>query len=152
MTPKLSTLVINLQVSTTLFMTGLIWFVQVVHYPLFTEVGPERFAEYHSAHLRTTSAVVVPAMLLEALTAILLVLKAPGAQLKRGFAAGLLILLLIWAVTFFVSVPIHDDLALRYDIVMIDRLVNTNWLRTAGWSVRAVLVVVLSRHCRSQQS
>jgi hypothetical protein len=31
-------------VASTLFMTGLSWFVQVVHYPLFAAVGPDAFA------------------------------------------------------------------------------------------------------------
>lgn len=34
----------------TLWMTGLIWFVQVVHYPLFALVGSTGFAAYESAH------------------------------------------------------------------------------------------------------
>ena len=32
----------------TWFMAGLHWFVQVVHYPLFADVGTERFIAYHA--------------------------------------------------------------------------------------------------------
>ena len=33
----------------TWFMTGVIWFVQVVHYPLMARVGAEGFAAYERA-------------------------------------------------------------------------------------------------------
>ena len=45
--------------ASTLFMTGLIWFVQVVHYPLFSEVEPGDFLRYHAAHPRRTTRVVL---------------------------------------------------------------------------------------------
>jgi hypothetical protein len=31
----------------TLYMTGLIWFVQLVHYPLFAQVGRHAHLSYH---------------------------------------------------------------------------------------------------------
>jgi hypothetical protein len=37
-------------VGATLFMVGVIWFVQVVHYPLFSRVGLEKFSLYSEAH------------------------------------------------------------------------------------------------------
>ena len=40
--------------ASTLFMVRLAWFVDVVHYPLFAEVGEERFARYHEQHKRRT--------------------------------------------------------------------------------------------------
>ena len=35
--------------SATLFMVSVIWFVQMVHYPLFARVGQEKFALYSGA-------------------------------------------------------------------------------------------------------
>jgi hypothetical protein len=49
----------------TLFMVGVIWFVQVVHYPLFSRVGSEKFSLYPKAHSRLTTYVVGPPMLVE---------------------------------------------------------------------------------------
>ena len=53
-------------VAATLFMVGVIWFVQVVHHPLFSRVGPEKFSLYSEAHSRLTTYVVGPPMLVEA--------------------------------------------------------------------------------------
>ena len=58
-------------------MTGLIWFVQVVHYPLLARVGAASFVEYERAHVRRTTWVVAPAMLVEAATAIVLPFVSP---------------------------------------------------------------------------
>jgi hypothetical protein len=125
----------------TLFMTGLIWFVQVVHYPLMARVGEDRFVDYETAHTRRTGWVVGPPMLLELLTAIALtVIAAEGQRLLRGFA--LLLLLLIWAITAFVQVPQHRRLAQGYDAQLQRQLVNGNWLRVLLWSLRALLIVI----------
>jgi hypothetical protein len=61
----------------TLFMVGVIWFVQVVHYPLFARVGTPDFSTYSIRHTRLTGLVVGPAMLLEAATAVALVVWTP---------------------------------------------------------------------------
>lgn len=59
--------------ATTLIMVGIIWFVQVVHYPLFSQVGTAGFSAYSDAHSRLTTYVVGPPMLVQAASAILLV-------------------------------------------------------------------------------
>ena len=46
-------------------MVGVIWVVQLVHYPLFAQVGETSFVSYHQAHVRLISYIVMPAMLLE---------------------------------------------------------------------------------------
>ena len=56
-------------------MTGLIWFVQIVHYPLFLRVGADAFRTFSAEHQRRTTRVVAPLMLLEIATATGLVLR-----------------------------------------------------------------------------
>lgn len=51
--------------ASTLAMTGVIWFVQVVHYPLFAAVGRKGFAAFEASHRRLTTWVVAPLMLVE---------------------------------------------------------------------------------------
>jgi hypothetical protein len=43
-------LVLLVHVFSTLSMVGLIWFVQIVHYPLFKMVGDDGFSEYERCH------------------------------------------------------------------------------------------------------
>ena len=44
----------------TLYMTGLIWFVQVVHYPLMGLTGKAEFSAYEQRHTLLTTWVVAP--------------------------------------------------------------------------------------------
>ena len=50
-------------VAATLVMVGVIWFVQIVHYPLFSQVSEAAFNLYEAQHTRLTTYVVAPAML-----------------------------------------------------------------------------------------
>ncbi|MBL8726100.1 MAG: hypothetical protein JNK49_18790 [Planctomycetes bacterium] len=124
----------------TLFMTGLIWFVQVVHYPLLAAVGAAEFVAYERAHCRRTSFVVMPAMLMELGLAVWLWWQAPAGQVVTT-TLGLGLLGLVWASTFALQVPCHQRLEQSCDAATVRRLVRTNWLRTAGWSARSGLAV-----------
>jgi fatty acid desaturase len=126
-----------LLVFSTLFMTGLIWFVQVVHYPLFGKVGQEVFSYYENVHKTLTTAIVAPVMLIELATSIaLLFLLGP---FQKSFIVGNLVLLaVIWLSTAFIQVPLHGKLSGGFDLIQHQRLVDTNWIRTISWTIRSI--------------
>ena len=123
----------------TWFMVGLIWFVQVVHYPLFTGVGEQGWAEYSRRHQRLTTLVVGPVMLCELATCAMLLATRPGPLT----ITGAVLLALVWASTFFVQVPLHGRLGKGHDAAVMRRLVATNWVRTALWSARGLVALAL---------
>lgn len=125
----------------TLFMVGVIWMVQVVHYPLFAKVGLEGFRSYAASHNLLISFIVMPAMLLEAGSALLLVLQRPSFVTFGEALVGLLLVGVAWGGTFFLSVPQHNILAQGFDLSAHQRLVATNWIRTAAWTLRGGLVL-----------
>lgn len=131
----------------TLYMVGLIWMVQVVHYPLFDGVGAAEFAAYEARHTRGMTGIVLPPMVIELITAIALVALRPGASVDQFVVpgwmlwVGLGLVLFLWAVTFAVSVPQHAKLASGFDAKAYRLLVDTNWLRTVAWTLRGGLVV-----------
>jgi hypothetical protein len=132
-----------LNAAATLFMTGLIWFVQVVHYPLFASVGAAGFSAYSSSHQRRTTLVVAPAMLLEAIAAAWLAwVVPPGVPAWMAWSA-LAVLGAIWLSTALLQMPLHRQLAAGRDPRAIRRLVLGNWFRTAAWSLRAVLAIAM---------
>lgn len=124
------------------FLTGLIWYVQVVQYPQLADVGAGAFRAYHARHRDRTAWVVGPPMVVELGCAGLFVLVRPaGFPAPLAWAAAVLVLV-VWAATFFVSVPLHAQLASGGDDrTLIVRLVRTNWLRTAAWTVRFGLLL-----------
>jgi hypothetical protein len=136
-------LLLVLNVASTLAMTGLIWFVQVVHYPLYAEVGAEGFLRYEALHATRTGWVVAPLMFLEMATAGLLLV--PSLRLiwittgSCWIAAGLVGV--IWLSTAVLQAPIHSRLAQGYDAALLSRLVWTNWIRTAAWTARSAIVM-----------
>jgi hypothetical protein len=122
-------------------MVGVIWFVQIVHYPLFARVGKDEFPRYEREHCRVTSYVVIPFMLIELATAVGLLWQRPPAVGPGGVWLGLGLLAAIWIVTFTVQVPQHNALINSYDGLVQQRLVWGNWLRTVAWSGRGILVL-----------
>jgi hypothetical protein len=131
------------QLASTLPLVGLIWFVQIVAYPLFAQVGPAEFARYHAAHSSLITMVVGPLMLVELVAAIAWAVDG-GADTSRPVAwAGLLLVLVAWGVTAFVSVPQHAVLGRGFDVQAHATLVTTNWLRTLAWSARGALLLGL---------
>ncbi|HEX9001355.1 MAG TPA: hypothetical protein VGB07_15725 [Blastocatellia bacterium] len=127
----------------TLMMTGLIWFVQIVHYPLFGQVGKSGFALYEASHSSLTTLVVMPLMLIELLTAFLLVAQKPVDASAFWLVAGLLLIGVIWLATFFLSVPQHNILSRGFDEQAHRTLVLTNWIRTVAWSARSLILLFL---------
>ena len=127
--------------SATLIMVGVIWFVQVVHYPLFASVGADAFVAYENANTRLTGYVVGPPMVIEGVTALWLVF-APPTGLDRWVAfVALGVLGVITLATVAFSVPAHSQLSSGWDAAPAERLVTTNWIRTVGWTLRGGLAL-----------
>ena len=125
----------------TLIMVGVIWIVQVVHYPLFDQVGEATFRGYHADHNVLITYIVLPMMLLEAGTAALFILQRPSYISPAEAWIGLILVGIAWGTTFFMSVPQHGALAAGFNQQAYETLVNTNWFRTIAWSLRGVLVL-----------
>lgn len=132
-------LLLAIHVAATLFMTGVIWFVQIVHYPLFGQVPREAFASYAEMHAKRTTWVVGPVMSVELITAVVLLARDASA----AHIAGMALVGIIWLSTALVQVPQHERLRRAFDKRVHAALVQGNWIRTVAWSARAVLVLWL---------
>jgi len=127
----------------TTVMTGVIWFVQVVHYPLFAAVGVAESPSYAVENQRRTSFVVGAPMAVEGVSALWIV-GAPPEGLSRVWPfVGLVVLGVVLASTVLLQVPQHAALAEAFDGSRVRRLVRSNWVRTVGWSARCAIAVGL---------
>jgi hypothetical protein len=134
-------LVVILHAAATFFMCGLIWFVQIVHYPLFECVPKAHFADYEKANTHSTGWVVIPPMLVELLTGIMVIWNRP-AFVPLGLAwAGFALLMMIWLSTAVWQAPKHRSLLSGFDEQIHRSLVTTNWVRTIGWTARSLFMV-----------
>ncbi|HEU0077488.1 MAG TPA: hypothetical protein VFQ76_07545 [Longimicrobiaceae bacterium] len=135
--------VLLLNVASTGVMIGVIWLVQVVHYPLFGGVGRDGWTGYAAAHGRRTTWVVGPPMLVELATGIALVLRPPQGIPPAALWAGLALIAVAWASTALLQVPRHRVLGAGWDAAAHRSLVAGNWLRTAAWTLRGVLLLLV---------
>jgi hypothetical protein len=120
------------------YLTGLIWVIQLVTYPALMLVGKTEFARYHAAHTRGMGWVVGAPMVAELALASWLAWTAYAAWGAGAALGQLALVLVVWAVTFFIAVPFHNRLeADGYNYIALDGLVRTNWLRTLAWTARA---------------
>ena len=124
-------------------MIGVIWLVQLVHYPLMGFVEEARFSEFERSHRERIIWIVAPAMLIEGATGAWLSTSMPN-DWRRGLVRfGLVLLGVIWISTLFIQIPLHDALQTNFLASDLDRLVATNWIRTIAWSLRGALCVYL---------
>lgn len=132
-----------LHLASTFYMVGLIWFVQVVHYPLFAAVGEDKFVAYEEHHQRLTTWVVGPGMLVELVSGVLLALTAADSRSAMILWISLGLLAIIWLSTALIQIPCHRQLSTGFNASAHRRLVRSNWLRTVVWTGRGVLILML---------
>ncbi|MEM9354438.1 MAG: hypothetical protein AAGA92_15640 [Planctomycetota bacterium] len=137
----MNNLILLSHAAATLAMVGVVWFVQVVHYPLFTRVGRGEFRRYEIDHQRLTTFVVGPLMLIELATGLLLAFRLGGGPLQIAAWGGLALLAAIWTMTYLLQIPQHAALIIDYNPATIRNLVRGNWARTIAWTARGLVVL-----------
>jgi hypothetical protein len=126
--------------STSIFLCGLIWVIQLVHYPSFHFVEESRFIEFQAFHTRRIDYIVMPLMSIELGTSAAMWWFSNYMELT---SFGFYVVLLIWIATGLFSVPNHNKLEKAKDTAAIQALVNTNWIRTILWTMKAALSVLI---------
>jgi hypothetical protein len=135
-------LIFEIHAALTWILVGLIWVIQVVHYPLFGAVAEEAFKAYHLRHTTQITWIAGPLMVAELGTAAFL-LFAGGTDF--WLRASIFPLLFTWGCTGWVQIPLHERLSHGYDVQAHRRLVRTNWLRTVAWTLRGVCLLMIER-------
>jgi len=135
--------ILLIHAAATLFMVGVIWFVQIVHYPLFALANHERFTEYARRNQRLTTCLLALPMVVELVTAIILAGSYAADQGRSLAWTGLALLALIWISTVAVQLPQHRRLSRGFDADVQRRLVYSNWPRTAAWTARGIIAMAM---------
>ena len=131
-------LIFIIHLFTSLLMTGLCWFVQIVHYPLFHQIKLEEFSNYERKNV-VTGFITVPLMTIELATGLYLLWANPSFI----YLLNVGLLGLIGLSTVFYQVPIHLKLIKDPSIALINKLILTNWIRTISWAIRLILLALL---------
>ena len=120
-----------------IWMTAVIWLVQVLIYPNFKFIPESEFEGFHKRHCDRISYLVAP-------------------MFGQGFFSGLILwqgprtvewvfhfvaITSIFIITAVRSAPAHSKLAHRKDLPTVDHLIRWNWTRTLIWSAELILVL-----------
>ena len=118
----------------TSIMTGVIWVIQIVHYPSFHFIEKELYTAFQKFHMNKISIIVIPIMLAELITGMMLFLDKSS---KSPFLIiSFVILVLIWLITGVFFSKAHNELMTGYQELVVNQLVVMNWIRTLLWTLR----------------
>jgi hypothetical protein len=122
-------------------LAGLIWTIQLVHYPLFALVSSADWPRYGDEHRRRITWLAAPLMLSSVGVALALAIG-DGSGLSvvnAGLAIGVFVL------TGLVFAPLHGRLEHAASERALRVLVRANWLRTLAWTAQVACAVALVR-------
>lgn len=126
-------IILLIQVITTWLMLGIFWFIQLIHYPLFSRIK-ENFVQYERGNLKRTAAFIPPIMVIDIVTNVMALIFADKSLYIALISAALVLNILTWLTTFLFQMQIHQKLSVQYSKQVVSRLVGTNWIRTILWT------------------
>ena len=120
-------------------MIGVSLITHFVTYPSFKLIKSSLFPEFHKSYTNKMLLIVAPVMILELISSLFLVIFDVS---DNNTEIGLLIsLILIWFLTFFIIVPIHNKLTVNYNKDLNQKLIKYNGLRTIFWIIKLILFI-----------
>ena len=130
---------IYISLFSNLIMVGVSLITHFVTYPSFRLIKSSLFSEFHKSYTNKMLFIVAPVMILELISSLFLVIFDVS---DNNTEIGLLIsLLLIWFLTFFIIVPIHNKLTVNYNKDLNQKLIKYNGLRTMLWIIKLILFI-----------
>ena len=120
-------------------MVGVSLITHFVTYPSFKLIKSSIFSEFHKSYTNKMLFIVAPVMILELISSLLLVIFDMNDN-NTGIVL-LITLMLIWFLTFFTIVPIHNKLTVNYNKDLNQKLIKYNGLRTILWIIKLMLFV-----------
>ncbi len=124
--------------TSTSIMVGVIWVIQLVHYPSFKYVNESDYIIFQKYHMSNISYIVFPVMLTELITALLIF---SSGEKSFFFMLSLICLFLIWVITVVLFTKFHNILQKGKDLKMIEKMIKANWMRTLLWTLRLIMIL-----------
>lgn len=118
---------------------GLILVIHFVHYKSFYFISDKEFIDFHTFHTRSISYLVIPLMIIEASTSIMICFFYYGLLPL----INLILVLSIWIVTFLLQVPCHNKLSSGKSETTIKKLIDTNTIRVYLWLFKTISILLI---------
>ena len=126
----------NLIISSVL--TAVILITQIVNYPIFKHVQHD-FPAFHQNYVKRIGFIVAPIMILEFLIVSTMLIQDFDNTLIQLIS---ILVFIIWLSTFFIQVPIHNQLSLG-NKTNLNLLIYSNWMRTICWILKLAISIII---------
>lgn len=135
----------------TWVMIGLVFFVQVVYYPLYKRLKG-KLTVYDEDDIKHMGFLVAPVYFFEFISAIVLVFyKYSDLVYKILSGVNLLLLISIWIVSYILQVRRFGERTVLFLDKMHNFLLTSNWYRTGVWLLRGFIVLAMLLFTESQR-
>ena len=122
-----------------IFLIGISLITQFVTYPSFQSINPEIFSNFHKIYTQKMLFIVGPIMTIEFLSVLVLLFI----NIDFHFLVQFIFVFLIWILTFFLIVPIHNELEKHYNKSLNNKLIKLNGYRTFLWFVKFIFLLII---------
>ncbi len=129
-----------IQIVTSFSMLGIIWFIQLIHYPLLNKIK-EGLSQYEKAHLKRAAFFIGPLLAIDLVVSIFLVSFETRSILIRLATCNLIFNIFYWIWTFLFQIQHHQKLSVGFSRLSIRKLVLHNWVRTLLWTIKCTALL-----------
>ena len=94
---------------------------------------------FHKEYVKRIGFVVAPLMIIELIIVLIMLFYNYEDNLIK--ITGVLTLI-IWSSTFFIQVPIHNEIK-NSKYINLENLIKSNWIRTISWLIKLTVAIVI---------
>ncbi|MDP4240210.1 MAG: hypothetical protein Q8904_12140 [Bacteroidota bacterium] len=126
---------------TSVLMTSIVSFIQLIQYPLLNHVSSFDFGCYFKKYVTRISWIIYPVMILEILFAFWLAFLPLHSKLQLPVLITYLLLALVAINTFLFQVPMIQKLRFSFDKKLVSKIRLFNWVRFFSSVLRTILLL-----------
>ena len=126
--------ILQINIFSNIYLIAISIMVQFIIYPSFKNYSESKFKSFHSGYTKKMFFIVGPFMIIELISSLYLLNIS-------SFLAPTILVVLIWASTFFLIVPIHNSLNISFDLIKHKKLIRLNFVRSSLWVLKLFLIL-----------
>lgn len=135
-------LILIFQILSCVSLLGLLWFIQLIHYPLLNRIK-EGFVQYERESLKRATYLTGPLMVFDFVLSLFLIAY-ENTDILIFFACIHLVLgILYWLWTFLFQLQRHQKLTVGYSKKALGKLITSSWFRLIIWTIKSLVLLVI---------
>lgn len=139
----METIFLLLNLISTLLIAGVLWFIQLVHFPLINEMPAKNMVNNGYYHMQKILGIINLLFIIDFITIVFLLLLVNSDLSATLMLINILIFLFTVILTRITFLPIHQNLSKNPNSFLISKLINLNWIRTLVWSLKVLFMLII---------